>query len=130
MAAAEKQWEVHLRTQKMIARRQGHCQEPGTRLRSPERRDVNSIIIKNYPSITEESDKEEENDNSQSDSKDNEVVVEEIRERLPSRHTSGNSQTEERKSRLLRTYFLLHKIDTFKENLESPSRVLVLEGHL
>ena len=95
LAAAEKQWEVHLRTQKMIARRQAHCQDPAPRLRSPEQApDVNSIIIKNYPSITEESDKEEnENDNVQSDSKDNENIVEEIKERLPSRHTSGNSQT-------------------------------------
>ena len=74
----------------MIARRQGHCQESGPR--TPERPpDVNSIIIKNYPSITEESDKEEENDNSQSDSKDSENL-EEIKERLPSRQTSGNSQ--------------------------------------
>ena len=97
MAAAERAWEVHLRTQKMISRRR--CTEPTpARLRSPEvgKTEVNSIIIKNYPSISEESDKEEtEDDNNRTNDTniDRAGAIEE--EKAPSRHTSGNMNPSE-----------------------------------
>ena len=91
LAAAEKQWEVHLRTQKMMSRRQTQSSEPGGhRSESSDER----VVIRNYASITEESDKEEENDNQDNDASSDlsnvqSVVDEDRREVVRSRPLSG-----------------------------------------